>query len=64
MQFIERIKIYNTEINPLKKIHESNNVKWNNKDRLRRVLKQKGLIKRSVNEYFKIPTKYEQKTLF
>jgi len=55
---------YNTDLETLKKIHESNNVKWNNKDRLRRELKQKGLIKRSVNEYFKMPTKYEQKTVF
>ena len=54
----------NVDIDTLTKIHELNNIKWNNKIQLRRELKQKGLIKRSINEYFKIPTKYEQKTLF
>ncbi|MFX1268967.1 MAG: hypothetical protein ACFFAK_13490 [Promethearchaeota archaeon] len=54
---------YNTDINTLKKIHELNAVKWNNKDRLRTELKQKGLIKRAINEYFNIPPKYEQKKL-
>ncbi len=54
----------NVDIDTLTKIHEQNNIKWNNKIQLRRELKQKGLIKRSINEYFKIPPKYEQKKLF
>jgi len=56
--------IIGASVGALTKIHELNNIKWNNKIQLRRELKQKGLIKRSINEYFKIPPKYEQKTLF
>ena len=42
---------YNTDIDELRNIHESNQVIWNNKDDLRRELKQKRLINRNINEY-------------
>ncbi|MFX1586376.1 MAG: hypothetical protein ACFFDL_17710 [Promethearchaeota archaeon] len=57
---------YNTDIGTLKKIHELNNIKWNDTDQLREILKEKKLIKNSINEYFKIrpKSKYIQKKLF
>jgi len=57
---------YNTKIGTLKKIHELNNIKWNDTKQLRDILKEKKLIKNSINKYFKIrqKSKQVQKKLF
>jgi hypothetical protein len=51
---------YNTKIGTLKKIHELNNIKWNDTNQLREVLKEKKLIKNSINDYFEIRKKSKQ----
>ncbi len=43
-----------------KKLHEKNNIIRNNKEQLREELKDKGLIKKDINEYFKIPRETEK----
>jgi len=56
---------YDKNIDSLKTLHEKNNINRNNKDQLREELKNKGLIKKYINEYFKIPreTKKVQKKI-
>ncbi len=56
---------YDEDIDSLKKLHEKNNINRNNKEQLREELKDKGLIKKYINEYFKIPreTKKVQKKI-
>lgn len=46
---------YDKDIDSLKTLHEKNNINRNNKEQLREELKDKGLIKKYINEYFKIP---------
>ena len=50
----------------MKKIHELNDVKWNDTNQLREILKEKKLIKNSINDFFKIRQKSNliQKKLF
>ncbi len=57
---------YDEDIDSLKKLHNENKIDWYNKANLREELKQKGLIRRFDNEYFKIPYKAKkvQKSLF
>ena len=57
---------YNSDISTLKSIHESNRVERNNSSDLKRDLLEKKLIKKSMNEYFRIPKKSDkmQKRLF
>ena len=57
---------YDGDIDSLKRIHNENKINWYHKNDLRKELKQKRLIKRFVNEYFKIPYKKKkvQKSLF
>lgn len=54
------------DIDSLKKIHELNNISWNNTTQLKTILKEKKLIKNSINEYFNIKPKSKklQKRLF
>ena len=57
---------YEEDVDSLVRIHKENNLNWNNKARLKEDLIAKGLVKRSINEYFKIPrqSKQVQKKLF
>ena len=57
---------YEEDVDSLVRIHKENNLNWNNKARLKEDLIAKGLVKRSINEYFKIPrqSKPVQKKLF
>jgi len=56
---------YDEDINSLKKLHENNNINWNNKEKLREELRVKGLIGRFINDFFNIPreTKKIQKKI-
>jgi hypothetical protein len=52
---------YNGDISTLKRIHESNQVGWNNSGALRKDLLEKKLIRKSIHEYFQIPKKSDKK---
>jgi hypothetical protein len=57
---------YNSNISALKSIHHTNRVKWNDSTSLKQDLREKKLIRKSMNEYFQIPipSNKKQKKLF
>jgi len=57
---------YNGDVATLKRIHESNRVEWNDSTSLKEDLREKKLIRKSMNEYFQIPipSDKKQKKLF
>lgn len=48
----------------MRKVHELNNISWNNTKQLKPILKEKKLIKKSMNEYFNIKPKFKQTQKF
>jgi hypothetical protein len=50
-------------IKALKKLHDLNDVKWNDTNQLKEDLKKKNLIKNSINEYFNIKTRQKRKQM-
>ena len=57
---------YRGDINALKDIHNLNETEWNSTNSLKTDLIEKDLIRKSINEYFKIPKESisKQKHLF
>ena len=57
---------YNGDVSTLKSIHHTNRVEWNDSTSLKKDLREKKLIRKSMNEYFQIPKKSNknQKKLF
>jgi len=57
---------YNGDVSTLKSIHHTNRVEWNDSTSLKKDLREKKLIRKSMNEYFQIPipSDKKQKKLF
>ncbi len=57
---------YNGDVSTLKSIHHTNRVEWNDSTSLKNDLREKKLIRKSMNEYFQIPilSDKKQKKLF
>ena len=50
-------------ITALKRLHDLNDVRWNNTNQLKEDLKEKNLIKNSINEYFNIKKRKKEKQM-